>query len=470
MDKLIGRENEIRLLRQAMNSGKPELIAVYGRRRVGKTFLIRQFFNREIVFDISGIPDGSYRQQLRNFYLKLCEKNARFKKRDEPEDWLQAFTMLSEYIRGLRDKRRKVLFIDEFPWVYTPRSKFISMFAHFWNDFCSRRKDLVVVICGSSASFMINKVIRDRRGLHNRISYPIRLMPFSLHETEQYLKSRRVNLTRYDYLQLYMAIGGIPHYLEKILPGESVAIAIDRLCFKPDALLKDEFNAVFESLFENSSNHQRVVETLASASGGLNRDELVRQSGLSTGGGFTRIIRELIESGFVTEYRAFNTSRKYSVFRLSDEYSLFFLRYIHGNTDSTWTSLFNSRSYISWGGIAFESICLKHTNQIKKALGISGISSNSSTWRNKHAQIDLVIDRSDNCINLCEIKFYSSEFVINKSYRESLTTKKQEFVQALQARKNVFVTFISSFGVRENTHYQYIVDNQLTMDSLFESA
>lgn len=470
MGNVIGRKNELNTLQLAINSGKSELIAIYGRRRVGKTFLIREAYKKEIVFEVSGIPNGSYKYQLTNFFNKIVEKSTNFKNRNVPKDWLESFHLLGEYISGLKSKGKKVIFIDELPWMHTPKSNFISLFSHFWNDYCTKRNDLIVVVCGSAASFMINKVIKDKKGLHNRISYPIRLLPFNLYETELFLKSKRINLSRYDYLQIYMAIGGIPHYLDKLIPGDSVATAIDRLCFQPGGLLVDEFNVVFASLFENSSNHEKIVESLAKSKKGLSRDEIVSKTSLSSGGGLTRTLNELSESGFITEHKPFNKVKKEALYRLSDEYSLFFIKYIKNNSDDSWTSLFNSRSYLSWGGLAFEAICLKHIAQIKKALGIGGVSSNSSNWRNNNAQIDLVIDRSDNCINLCEMKFSVSEFTITKTYKDSLLNKKHEFRKSSTSRKNVFTTMVTSFGVKINPNSTSSIDNQVTMNSLFENV
>jgi hypothetical protein len=468
MRKIIGRDNELKTLQRAIDSDSSELIAIYGRRRIGKTFLIREAYKKEIVFEVSGIPDGTYKQQISNFYNKILKSAKRFKKREEPSDWLEAFSLLEEYISGIKSKKKKVIFIDELPWIHTPKSNFVSLFAHFWNDYCTKRDDLIVVICGSAASFMINKVIKDKKGLHNRITYPIRLLPFNLHETELFLKSKKVNLSRYDYLQIYMAIGGIPHYLDKIISGDSVATAIDRLCFKSGGILVDEFDIVLSSLFDNSKNHEKIVEGLSKSKNGLTRAEIVSNTSISSGGTLTRTISELTESGFISEYKPFDKVLKETLYRLSDEYSLFYLKYIKNNSDDSWTALFNSRSYISWGGFAFEAICLKHTPQLKKALGIGGISSNSSSWKNKNAQIDLVIDRSDNCINLCEIKFSTSEYAISKQYKVSLLNKKSEFIKELTTRKNIFTTMITTFGVKNNQNSNNSIDNQITMDCLFE--
>jgi AAA+ ATPase superfamily predicted ATPase len=466
MERIIGRENQLDLLNNALISNKSELIAVYGRRRVGKTFLIRETYKKHFIFELSGIPKGDIKDQLINFYQELVKKSKKIAKYPKPTNWLEAFSLLEKFIDGLSSKGKKVIFLDEFPWIYTQKSKFIQLFAHFWNNYCSKRSDLIVVICGSSASFMVNKVINDKFGLHNRITLPIRLLPFNLYETELYLKSRKIYWDRYAYVQLYMAIGGIPHYLEKIQRGDSVATAIDRLCFQKDGLLVNEFNQVFTSLFENASIHIKLVETLALSQKGLTRSEIISKSNINSGGTLSHTLRELIESGFVSESQPYNKVKE-TLYRLSDEYSIFYQRFIKPNKNNSWISLYSSRSYIAWCGFAFETLCLKHVRQIIKQLGIAGMSVNSGSWRNSLAQIDLLLDRSDRCINLCEIKFSETEFVISKSYLENLQRKKEVFKNDLKSRKNLFMTFITVFGVKENEYYNNIVDNQITINSFF---
>jgi hypothetical protein len=342
------------------------------------------------------------------------------------------------------------------------------MFGHFWNNFCSKRKDLVVVICGSSASFMVKKVINDKGGLHNRISTLVRLMPFNLYETEKFLKSRKVHFDSYDLIRLYMTLGGIPHYLEKIYPDDSIATAIDRLFSKNGGTLFNEFNLVFASLFEESQNHRAIVSCLAKVKAGITRDELAEKSGIPSGGTLSNTINELKESGFITDYPPFETKKKNTLYRLSDEYSLFFLKFVESNAQRNWKTFFSSRNYVAWSGFAFETLCLKHIEQIKKGLGISGIDTICSSWRNEAAQIDLLIDRSDRCINICEMKFSEKEFVITKSIAENLRKKRMELSRSIKSRKNIFVTLITSYGVKENEHSRSVMSNQLLMDVLFE--
>jgi AAA+ ATPase superfamily predicted ATPase len=468
MKMIVGRERERELLNSTFESDRCELIAVYGRRRVGKTFLIRQFFGDAIRFEVTGLYQGGMSDQLSNFTKELSKRW----KQDGlgPDSWLDAFTLLEGYLDSIKGKDKKVVFLDEFPWMATARSKFLMAFENFWNSYATKRDDLIVVICGSAASYMVQKIINNKGGLHNRISQKIRLMPFDLRETEQFLQSQNIELTRYDLLQVYMAVGGVPHYLEKIQRGKSVAQNLDHLCFSKDGVLANEFNLLFESLFDNSEKHVSIVRVLATSRKGLTRDGVITKSGLPSGGDLTLKLTELIESGFITEYPYFRNKAKQTLYRLSDEYSLFYLKFIENgrnNGEGTWLNLFSSSSYNSWSGFSFEVLCLKHVRQIKKGLGIEVIRTESSSWFNEHAQIDLLIDRADNIINLCEMKFYSSEFTINKSYAENLRRKIAAFREESETKKNTHLVMITTFGTSDNPYKTELVQNELTADCLF---
>jgi uncharacterized protein len=267
-----------------------------------------------------------------------------------------------------------------------------------------------------------------------------------------------------------MAIGGIPHYLEKINPGDSATVAINKLCFEKDGFLSNEFNHIFASLFNDSGNHVAVVEALAKSKKSVSRTELVKTSKIESGGTLTKVITELIESGFISEYRPYNKLIKDTLYRLTDEYAIFYLKFIKNNKGADWKTLYTSNSYVTWSGFTFENICIKHEKQLLKALGITGINASYSSWRNENAQIDLLINRSDRTINICELKFSEKEYVISKAYASNLENKKREFINEMSERKNVVSTIISTFGVKKNEHYQKTIDNQLTMDYLFEVA
>lgn len=460
------------MLENALKSDKAELIAVYGRRRVGKTFLVEQTYGKNIRFELTGLHNGSLNNQLDNFHYVLSSKDLKFQR---PANWLEAFFQLQQYIDQIYSGKKKVIFIDEFPWLATRRSKFLMAFENFWNSYASKRTDLIVVICGSAASYMVKRIIRNKGGLHNRITEKIRLLPFNLHETSLFLKSKKIQYSNYDILQLYMAIGGVPHYLDKLKKGESVAQAIDRLYFMKDAPLRTEFNDVFASLFENHERHNAIVRALAASRKGLTRKEISESCSIPTGGRMTVTLEELEESGFVIKYPAFKNRKKDALYRLNDEYSMFYLKFIEKNTSQgkgTWLTGFNNQSYKSWSGFGFETVCMKHIEQIKAALGVYAVHSLNYSWTERNAargaQVDLLIDRADNIINLCEMKFYNAEFTITKKYANEIREKINTFKMSSGTRKNIFLTMITSFGIKQNMYSMELVQNELTMNCLFK--
>jgi uncharacterized protein len=468
--KVIGRNREVMRLSELLTSGKSELVAVYGRRRVGKTFLVREVYKKSIVFSVTGLHNGLMKDQLRNFYNQLVSGNKKFAKNPVPPDWFTAFSMLTEYLDSFKSKEKKVIFIDEFPWISTVRSGFLMWFENFWNAYCAARNDLIVVICGSSASFMIRNVVNNKGGLHNRLTCRIRLEPFNLYETALFLRSRGIKLEEYDIVSLYMAIGGIPHYLELVPKGKSVAQIIDFLCFEPSGGLVGEFDAVFKSLFSNSDTHKLVVKSLAANRKGVTREDLLKKCKLQQSGFFSNVLQELIESGFVAQYTPFGKKNRGSLFRLTDEYCRFYFKFIEDYKNQgagTWNKLFSKQTYVSWAGFAFETVCLKHVQQIKMALGVGQVYSVNSSWSSADAQIDLIIDRDDNRINLCEMKFYNSQFSIDKTYFTKLQNKINSFKEENSIRKGVGLTFITTFGLKQNSYSLAIVDNQIKIDSLF---
>ncbi|MBO9593640.1 MAG: AAA family ATPase [Niabella sp.] len=479
MGAIIGRAEELQILSDIKKTPEAELVAVYGRRRVGKTYLIRSFFENELLFEISGLHNASLQDQLENF--KDClSKTVPRRKPSIPETWLQAFQQLIRVLQPKISKRKKVIFFDEFPWLDSARSGFMPAFENFWNSWASRQKNLVVIICGSAASWMIRKIVNNRGGLHNRLTRQIRLLPFSLAETEQFFRAHTIKLDRYQVLQLYMAMGGVPQYLKQVKRGESAIQAIDRICFTKDSYLTNEFSNLYRSLFDNAQHHISIVKALAGKPSGLTRNEIIHMLHLSSGGGITQTLDELAESGFIKSYIPFGKTVKNSIYKLTDEYSLFYLKFIAPNKRSgkgTWIKLFNTASWKSWSGYAFEGICQKHLEQLKTALGISGIHTQESIWRataptatRQGAQIDLVIDRNDRCINIFEMKFAANPLVIPKSYRAALTNKQELFIETTGTRKTVFLGFMTTFGVKNAADYAGLIQHQFTMDVLFNAA
>jgi uncharacterized protein len=480
MQTFIGREAEIQVLSEALASPGAELVAVFGRRRVGKTFLIRHAYAKQTVFEFSGVKDTSAARQLERFGLALAKAFGLDTPPIKFRSWLYAFNLLSELLEKHKtSKKKRVVFLDEFPWMDSPRSGFLAAFDHFWNSWATKQSNLVVVICGSAASWMIQNVVRNKSGLHNRLTRRIRLAPFNLKETEQFLQSQRIHLKRYQLLQLYMMMGGIPHYLKELRRGESIEQATDRLFFGQDGLLREEFDNLYPALFDQPERHLAVVHALADKPSGLTRKQIIEVCLFDSGGSTTKMLEELLESGFVQQYLPFGKVTKDAVFKLSDEYTIFYLKFIENSKasgDGAWVSKSQSTAYRTWCGFAFENICLKHVAQIKKGLGISGIYAEQSIWRSggktgvTGAQIDLLLDRADNCINLIEIKFAASEFVIDKKYAEELEVKKRIFADRTTTRKTLFLTMITCFGVKKNVYFHNTIQRELTMDALFEAA
>ncbi len=479
MEKLVGRTLEVKLLADALASPKAELIAVYGRRRVGKTHLIQSVYKDHIVFEFTGMNRNNLVEQLENFALTAQTSFAHNTALPiaMPQTWLQGFRMLINLMENTKTEEKKVVFIDEFPWLDNKKSGFLAAFDHFWNSWAVKQDNLVVVICGSAASWMIQNIVRNKGGLHNRITQRIRLEPFNLYETALFLRNNHINLGQYDILQLYMVTGGIPHYLNTIKPGESTIQVIDRLCFSKDGPLRNEFKDLYPALFGRAEKHIAIIRALGDKLSGLNRNEIIGTCGFKTGGTMTKVLDELLESGFISEYLPFNKTAKEAVYKLSDEYSLFYLKFIESSKATgagTWQSKAKEQAWTSWMGFAFENICLKHVPQIKKALGISGIYTEQSVWRyvskpgETGAQIDLLIDRQDNCINLFELKFYKDIYEMTAKDVAALRSKRSIFQQKTGSKKTIFITLLTTFGAKPNEHYLEVVQNQLQMGVLFE--
>jgi AAA+ ATPase superfamily predicted ATPase len=475
MELLIGRTAETKVLSEALVSNSAELIAVFGRRRVGKTFLIRSVYRKQLVFEISGAHDASTSQQLLNFSMAMAEALATQLPLAVPKGWAEAFSQLKEYLVPILKKRKAVVFFDEFPWLSSHKSGFLPAFEYFWNQWASQQPNLIVAICGSAATWMIKKVVNTKGGLHNRLTRKIRLLPFTLHETAHYLQSRSIQLDRYQILNIYMAMGGVPHYLKELRKGESATQAIDRLCFTKDGLLSTEFSNLYRSLFENADRHISVVRALADKSSGLTRKEIIAECGLQSGGTTSLLLEELVESGFISPHLPFKKNANENIYKLSDEFSLFHLKFIEhsrANGAGTWLKKSSTPSWKSWSGYAFEGICLKHANNIKHALGISGVFTEASAWRyaskkGKGAQIDLLLDRQDNVISICEMKFSIGKFTIDKAYAAALQNKLDVFREESKTKKALFLVMVTTYGVKENSYTIGLVQNEITMDDLF---
>jgi uncharacterized protein len=473
--EIIGRSKEIEKLQEAITSNEAEMVAVLGRRRIGKTFLITSLYKENIVFEISGTKGASTAKQLKNFRDELSSSYGSKLPLEIPEDWLSAFHLLKQYLKSLDIKEKKVIFFDEVPWLSGAKSGFLEALGYFWNSWASRQ-NLVIVICGSAASWMIRRIVHNKGGLHNRITQRIHLQPFTLQETEIFLQSRGINYDRFQTMQIYMALGGVPQYLKEIKSGHSAIQNIDRICFSEGGLLRDEFSKLYAALFSNADRHIAIIRALAGKWKGLDREEIIEKSNLESGGGISTVLEELEQSGFITSYQPFGKKLRDKIYRLTDSYSLFYLHFMENSQqdEGIWLKISQTQKYKSWTGYAFENVCLRHIPQIKKALGISGIYTAASSFYKKNTaemsgtQIDLILDRNDHVVNLFELKFYDEVFIPNKSFADDLRSKKSIFKATTESNKQVSWVLLTSYGIKHNQYSLGLVDNSISMDALFE--
>ncbi|MBR5921685.1 MAG: ATP-binding protein [Bacteroidales bacterium] len=476
MEKLIGRERECEELEWALKSQRSELVVLYGRRRVGKTFLVRRFFGDTYSFHYVGAHKQKKEVQLQNFKEALERFSGN---QDIPEfgNWHEAFQQLAEYLGNCADKR-KILFFDEMPWMDTKGSEFVDELEYFWANWVQNRDDIVFIACGSATSWMKEKLEENQGGLHNRITHRIYLRPFYLNECKVYLEEHGFEWSDYQILQCYMIFGGVPYYLSLLRPYLSLSENVDTLIFRRGGDLSDEFKELYSALFSKADRYISIVKLLSKKREGFTRSEIELSTGFS-GGGLTKMLDNLERCDFIVSYAQFGHKTKMTLYRLSDFYTLFYFRYVEDNRsrdEQYWQHHHTDRSVESWEGFTFEEICLRHLSHIKYGLGISGIATESSSWRyvpkkedsRSGAQVDLVIKRADRIIHLVEMKFSEASYNVTKEYEDKLQQRKALFIEATGTTHNVVHTFITPSGVSRGIHSSFI-HSQLTSKHLFAS-
>ena len=469
MENMVGRANELGMLREYISSPRSEFVAVYGRRRVGKTVLIREAAKDAFAFYMTGSSDSSLDRQLLTFSLAL-QKYSKSEELSIAKSWILAFNALGRYLESL-PPGPKVVFIDEMPWLDTPRSGFIPALENFWNSWAVLRDDIKLIVCGSATSWMLNNLIHSRGGLHNRLTHHILLEPFSLNECEEYFKCHGFGYSRMEIAQCYMVMGGIPFYLSLLQRNLSLAQNIDRLFFSATAELKDEFLNLYKAIFKKAAHHIAVVTALAKKRIGMTRQELLNITGLGDNGAFSTVLEELVQCGFIRQYEPYaekakatrsNVSKK-SLYQLIDFYTLFYFNFIEGNIyhdEHFWSTSINTPLHNAWAGLAFEMLCLHHIRQIKQALGIAGVQTRVCSWRSSPdasngTQIDLLIDRKDETINICEMKYSKGEFAINKHYCQELQEKLDHFQEETGTQKSLLLTLVTANGLKHNEYASF---------------
>jgi len=480
MSTIIGRSKEVDELKQLVQSQRAEFVAIYGRRRVGKTFLVDEALREDITFRHAGLSPvdengkkNNLKEQLLHFYHSLLLQG--WKGRSRPKNWLEAFFMLEQHLQAIDTGERQVVFIDELPWLDTPRSGFITALEAFWNGWACHRHNMMLVVCGSANSWMLDNLVNNHGGLYGRTTYEIKLTPFSLTECELFYESRGIQLSRYDIAQANMILGGIPYYMSYFEKGKSLAQNIDHLFFAPNAKLKDEFVKLFSSVFTNPDEMMRIVRFLATKRKGYTREDIAKGAQLSCNGDLSKWLKALAASDFIVSYVPFGESARNVHFRLIDPFCLFYLKFVDGQKEmdeAFWMNNVDSPKINSWRGFAFEDLCLRHVDAIKRALQIAGISSSQSAWavsgddEQEGTQIDLLILRKDNVVNMCEMKFYSEEFAVRADYHKKIVHRTNILQPHLSRKTVIHSTLVTTFGL---TYNQYSGDftNVVTLADLF---
>ena len=480
MSKIIGRKSEIEELEKLYYSDRSELVVVYGRRRVGKTFLIKQALKGRFTFQHTGVSPvdqedekNRLKTQLESFYYSLLNHGLEGYK--QPKTWMEAFFQLEQLLQQHDNGERIVVFIDELPWMDTPRSGFLSAFESFWNGWCNGRDNIMLIVCGSATSWILGKFFHNKGGLYGRVTSDIKVYPFTLKECEAYFDNEGIELSRYDIVQSQMVFGGIPYYLSYFQKGLSFERNVDKILFGSRPRLKDEFDRLFKAIFNNAGDCKKIVRFLASKHSGYTREEISVATGIPLGGGLSDTLKALSESDFVTRYNPHGKPKNVEQYKLIDSFCLFWIKYVEpSQTDADFmTDNLASDIMKAWRGVAFEEVCWQHVSQIKRALEIGGVKSKVSAWSlrgddmKEGVQIDLIIDRNDNVVNLCEMKFAGSEYTITKEEELKIRKRIEALKETLQKKQTIHLTMITTFGIAHGKH-SGIVQKSVTIEDLFD--
>ena len=471
---IIGRAHEIEILNKVILDDSSHFIAVYGRRRIGKTYLIREVYNYSFAFSHAGLSSGNMREQLFAFTSSL--KDTGLKVNKLPKNWLEAFEYLKDVIRKSTEKK-KIIFIDELSWMDTPKSDLMMALENFWNSFASSRKDVVLIVCASATSWMLSKVIHNKGGLYNRLTEQIHLEPFELSECLDYVDKNNLNLNKEQIIQFYMIFGGVPYYWGFIKRGYSLYQNIDDMLFSNDAPLKDEYRYLYASIFRKPQAYLAIIEALANKKIGLTRDEIIRETGIGNTGDLSKKLEELEACGFIKKYNILGNKKKNAIYQLIDAYSLFYHQFLkeYPSDEHFWSNQINNPKINTWMSLAFERVCFAHIKQIKKKLGIANVLTEVFSWKTNAdldngivgSQIDMLIVRKDQTINLCEIKYFNSEYIISKDVDLKIKNKINDFLLSTKTRYSILPTLITTYGLVNNT-YSTNISFTVTMEDLFE--
>jgi uncharacterized protein len=471
---IVGRKEQLRQIETLLSSNKAEFVAVTGRRRVGKTYLIDEGFEGNICFQMTGIQNANQKAQLENFARKLMIYSKITFSFSPPKDWGEAFFQLRNYLEQQSSDQKQVIFLDELPWMNTAKSGFLQQLAHFWNDYLSKQSHFILVVCGSASSWLVNNITNDKGGLHNRLTATIHLQPFTLAETKEFLEAKGIIKPIQDIAKLYMILGGIPYYLDDIQTHESNDQAIERMCFSDNGRLKNEYANLYKALFTNPENHERIIEALAGSQKGMLRSQIIEKSKIADGGPFNRTMNDLLTCGFVITIAQYGRKKREERYLLNDEFSNFYHQFMKNSTRYTqgiWLQIAQNQRFKIWLGYAYEHLVLRHISQIKQQLGIAGVYTEvynlyPSQEQNLSMQVDLLLDRKDNVVNFCEIKYYDAPLKITKIFYESSMEKLATFRQ-LAPRKQIIYTLITNHAPIQNEYSTSLIGQTVILEELF---
>ena len=469
---IVGREKELALLQKAVGDDYSHFIAIYGRRRVGKTFLVREAFGYRFTFQHAGLSGGNLKEQLYGFESSIRDAGGTA---SNPKNWLEAFEDLKELIRASKEER-KIIFIDELSWMDTQNSDLLLALESFWNGWASAKRDIVLIICASATSWMLKKVIHNKGGLYNRLTERIGLETFNLAECERYAQTKGIHFTRNQILQYYMIFGGVPYYWSFLKKGLSFSQTIDEVVFGKDAPLKDEFRYLYASIFRHPQVYIQLIKALSTKKVGMTREELIKNANIANSGDLTKKLEELESCGFIRKYTAFGKEKKNAVYQLIDCFTLFYYQFMEKepNDEHFWSHQINTPGINTWMGLAFERVVLRHITEIKKSLGISGIYTEVNSCYIpadkekgiRGAQIDLLIVRKDQVINLCEMKYANTEYEVTAKDDESIRIKTDSLIKSTKTKYAIYPTLVTTYGVVDGV-YANDLQSVVTLNDLF---
>ena len=483
----IERDSELKILEDEYSKKSSSFVAVYGRRRVGKTELVNRFFQTKecFLFSITGAYDSNLKSHLDNFADKFSLAFDYSLSEQNFKNWNEAFRALRDALSEISTKKgcKIGLFIDELPWLaQVKKDGFKSALSLFWNDFASKRDDIMLVVCGSATSWIIEHIIDDSGSLSNRVTAIIHLKSFNLKETKIFLKAYGCkNISDEEVLRYYMVLGGVAHYLKMINCKQSFVENIQRIFFTQNGILRTEYNRLFRSLFKNFKIHELIVEYLATTWSGLTLSDLNKKQKLSSTSTLTNALKELEESNFITKKKKFGQNKRDRVYRLQDPFIYFFTKWVKKTATveifqnkNYFLRLYLSHKYKIWSGYAFENICHNHIVEIKKALGVEGVLTTTHYWRylpidkNKTGtQIDLLMVREDSVANIIECKYHNQEFTITKKYAKELEDKVTIFNEQTNYKYSTQIAILTLNGINKNSYYNTIEVENIEIKKLF---